>query len=150
ESPVWTELNVDRAGGAGHEVCRIGGEVVARGRHRRPVDLARDVVGEEVVAPERAEADRRKVATDDRRAERTGPGAGIVENRSDVTRLCAAGGKRALAIRPRVVPARLDDVELLARALADVPDPRLAGDRLEPEAKRIPEAVSVYLGTGAG
>ena len=47
---------------------------------------------------------------------------------------------RALAPRPAVVPAGLDDAHLLVGDLADVADPDLPGPRVGPETQRVPEA----------
>ncbi len=64
----------------------------------------------------------------------------VREERVDVARQLAARGERALAVRPGVVAARRDDVELLDREIADVGHPEPARHRIESEAEGIAEA----------
>ena len=53
-------------------------------------------------------------------------------------------------MRPCIVSAHGDDVDLLDRHVADVTEPERPGDGIEPEAKRVAEAACEYLATLAG
>src|SRR5262249_41135893 len=89
-------------------------------------------------------------AADQAGAERGPAGMRIREDRIDVAGLLAAAGQRALAVRPRVVLAAGDDVDLLDREVADVADPERVRVGIEAHPERIAEPVREDLAALAG
>src|SRR5262249_49008642 len=126
------------AGGA--TAWRVGGRVV---------DDARGAVPEHVVAGEHPEGAARERTADEAGPERGGPRVQVREDRVNIAGALAAGRKRALAVRPAVVPPGDPEVDLLDRQVADVPDPERPAAGVEAHAERVAEPVGPDLAARA-
>ena len=117
---------------------------------QRPDASAREI-GKEVVAIQGREA---RAARDDAAGDRLAGGARVVPDRSDERRgrrwIGPRAGDVALAVVPAVVAAAHDDVDFLARPLADIGAPEQAARRVEGDAPRVAQSGCPELGAHGG
>src|SRR3954452_23537966 len=128
----------------------------ARADLRRFPDRAGAVVAVEIRALERR--DLRAAVAIAAADGASAAGVGVLEQREDDAGIDAVGG-RVVAVHPfHLSPAvifaadarRRLEIDFLERALADIPDPEVAGGAIETEAPWIADAVRPYLAARAG